>query len=217
MYIKLVLFGFLGLLGFAPRAHSSTLGSISASAGAITVQPSQEATLSALFAIGDPRNGCFVVEACTDVALLQGLSSSSSGTSIIIDSSSSNFAAVAAALIEGENLSLGIVPGPSYGTSSGGSAGFPFPDFSGDTISSIVLSIDNVVIRPSTGPGIPGLPVIPGTEFDLFFTLDVDGAPAPIPEPRTWLSLFAGLSLLVGLKRTYRTKFLKRFKGDCSA
>jgi hypothetical protein len=192
MNTRLFLCGILALLGLAQRATSTTLlDSISAPAGVGTVQPNANTSLSILFAIGPIFKPCFVVGTCADVALLQGITSASDGTKITIDPNSSNFAALVAALsIDGEYLWVGVVPGPSYGTSSGGAEGFGLPNFSGDTISSLVLTIDNVTIHPQP----------PGTEFGLTFGFNIYGA-SLAPEPSSGLGALAGFCVLIALKR----------------
>ncbi len=198
---------FLGLLGVVRMASSTPIlyGTMSTSGSIFTIQPNPATNLSALIAIGPISSTCFVVGNCPQIALLQGLDASAIGTSIMINSGSSNFSAVVSKLTNGslDYISIGIVPGPSYGTSSGGATSVPetafgtSPDFAGLTVRSLVLRVDNVLIQPVVGPPAPG-----GTQFSLAYTLSVYGV--DVPEPATWASI--SLCLIVCIFKRYERR-----------
>jgi hypothetical protein len=180
------------LLVSAQTAYSApTLGTLSGFAGVVPGSPSSASSLSALFAIGPFLTNCFVIGTCPQIALLQGVNSSAIGTTYTLDSASPNFTGVVSQLTNGslDYIYVGLVPGPSYGTSSGGAVGYPetsfgtSPDFAGQTIDSIGLRIDNVTVQP--------------TSFRLDFTLTVSG----VPETSSWLPLGGGLALLFLCRR----------------
>ena len=191
----------IGLLAFAQSAHGGTiLGTASFFGGIETVSPNSASNLSALIAIGPPLANCFVVGTCPKIALLEGIDSSATGTTVILGPASPDFAGVAGTLTNGllDLIQTGVVPGPSYGTTSGGSIGFfesifgTSPDFAGKTIGSIALHIDGVTI----GPGSLG----PGNAFRLDYTLTVSG-PEATPEPASWLTLAVGGFAIIALSR----------------
>jgi hypothetical protein len=180
----------IGALISSQNAYSAPiLGTNSTFEVVLPFVPNPASSLSALIAIGPPSASCFVVGACQQIALLQGLNSSAAGTIYTFDSAAPNFTGIVSALTNGslDQISLGIVLGPSYGTSSGGGVGFPetafgtSPDFAGQTIGSVVLRIDGVTIQP--------------TNFRLDYTLTVFGA-SSVPEPSSWLPLAGGLALM---------------------
>src|SRR5260370_19458762 len=149
------------LLVSVQTAYSAPiLGTMSGFAGALPTLPSSATSLSALFAIGQISSNCFVINNCPQIALLQGVGPSAIGTIYTLDSSSPNFAGVVSKLTNGslDYISVGLVLGPSYGTSSGGAVAYPetsfgtSPDFVGQTIDSVALRIDRVTIVPTSFP-----------------------------------------------------------------
>jgi hypothetical protein len=120
----------LVLLLFASESvlrADTILGTTSGNGTIDTVQPNSNTTLSALIGIGPTGEPCFNVGACPQIALIQGIGPSAAGTIFTIDPSNPNFAAVVSLLTDGilEYIYTGIVPGPSYGTTSGGAVEFP--------------------------------------------------------------------------------------------
>jgi hypothetical protein len=170
------------------------LGTFSGFGGVLPTLPNSSASLSALFSIGTLASNCFVVNTCPQIALLQGIGPSAIGTIYTLDSAAPNFAGVASQLTNGslDYISVGVVPGRSYGTSSGGSVAFPetsfgtSPDFAGQTIGSVALRIDGITVVP--------------TNFRVDFTITVYGA-SSVPEPSSWLSLTGGLALMFLFQR----------------
>src|SRR5713226_324831 len=122
----------VGLLVSAQTAYAGPilgpiLGTKSAFSGVLPVSPNSATSLSALIAIGPLFPPCFVIGACPKIALFEGIDSSAAGTSYMV----ADFAGVVSKMTNGslDYISAGVVPGPSYGTSSGGSVGFPETDF----------------------------------------------------------------------------------------
>ena len=180
----------VGLLVSGQIAFSAPiLGTISGFGGGSPTLPNSATSLSALIAIGPLSSTCFVINNCPQIALLEGIGPSAIGTIYTLDSAAPNFAAVASQLTNGslDYISAGVVRGPSYGTTSGGSVSFAetlfgtSPDFAGQTIGSVALRIDGETIVP--------------TNFRLDFTVTVYGA-STVPEPSTWLLLTGGLALM---------------------
>jgi hypothetical protein len=175
------------------------LGTMSGSGGLETFLPDSNTSLSALISIGQIADLCFNLGTCPQIALLQGINSSANGTNLTIDSSNPNFAAVVSKLTNGvlDYVFTGVIQGPSYGASAGAALGLPettfgtSPDFAGQTISSLVLHIDDVIIQP-----VP----FGGTEFHLDYTLTVFG----VPEPATACTFAIGLGALIALQRKLR-------------
>ncbi|HEY1753929.1 MAG TPA: hypothetical protein VGG72_00930 [Bryobacteraceae bacterium] len=212
MNTKIIFGGILALFGLAQGVSASQLlGSISDTDMIGTVGSSDATNVSALFAIGGYGVDCFIVGVCPAITMVQGIGLSSIGTGITIDSTCADFTSVVDALDAGDSLSVGMIPGTSYGTSSGGANDFEVPDFTGEVITSLVLNIDNLVIAPGGWfPQVTGPPVTT-TVFNLAFTLDVEGASAigssavvaaaAVPEPGTWLLVVVGFCMLIAQKR----------------
>ena len=212
------LLGLMLSVSFVQPAYAgSILGTMSGSGGIVTVAPNSATNLSALIAIGplDPFFPvCFVVGNCAQIALLQGIDSSAIGTEITIDSGAPAFNGIVSSLTNGllDYICTGVVPGPSYGTSSGGAVCFgetsfgTSPDFVGDTIQSLILRIDNVTIRPS-------IVIPPGNEFRIDYTLTVFGTS---PEPATCLTIGTGVFLLITRRRRAQVGRRENARGPTS-
>ena len=189
-----------GSLLLAQTAYPGTLGSVSSFGGLLTDQPSSDTTLSALIAVGPTSALCWVVGTCSTIALLENIDTAAAGSVHIIDFGSSAFPSIVSTFTNGvlDRISAGIVPGPSYGTSSGGAVQFDetafgtSPDFIGQTIGSVSLRIDSVTIKPADLPNL-------GTSFRLDYTLTVNSV--DVPEPATWLMMAAGGAALIALRR----------------